>query len=599
MDAQVIVESARLSAVFAELTRWAEELHVAYAWANSKGGTAAHWRPLVEAQAKLRRVVVGVSFAQTEPAALEALHAWGVLRVRDQADGTFHPKLVLGLRGQAARLLVGSSNLTSGGYGPNTEANVLLEGPRTEEAIVETLRWLDALWDASAPVDEAWLQAYGAAAAEAAAVRPRARVSLPPLPELPKLEDRFSPFEPSLPLERPRRGPGPPPTVLGIGALLGAGEQMSVVCVPMADRAIWLCGGGLPTCVGVGDVVPDLEQPTRWDVPVQAWADEDLQLATMMQTLRVEGDRLRCEGVGGAAREVAGQPCPALITEALQGEVWHALGTLTRALAQGALQLARELHGGHWDLLVEASGCFIRWRGVEDGVEQRLRVGPGQEPGSSWPIWPRLLDTRSWPGERAELVVAPTLEMVGLRFDEGVVLLAGSRPAGDVSDREPRRLALSRPQGLPRLEGWLQLGAMLLPGVRWLLSTPRSNPCLSFELERGFFEIANFSWSEDGLRRPFLVLNFTDHDDLQGLLQLGDRLSWSEGVSSVGRTPEGGVQAVAIQLQTTSPHEVVDRVHAILSSYWIREPRLGDVRRITRRFLMKGRGDKKREVRLR
>ena len=42
---------------------WADELHLAYAWAASSGGVAEHWNLLP--LERVRRAVLGIHFAQT------------------------------------------------------------------------------------------------------------------------------------------------------------------------------------------------------------------------------------------------------------------------------------------------------------------------------------------------------------------------------------------------------------------------------------------------------------------------------------------------------------------------------------------------------
>lgn len=52
---------------------------------------------------------------------LRELHARQVLRVVEDTEGVFHPKILIATKGREARVLVGSSNFTSGGFGANTE----------------------------------------------------------------------------------------------------------------------------------------------------------------------------------------------------------------------------------------------------------------------------------------------------------------------------------------------------------------------------------------------------------------------------------------------------------------------------------------------
>jgi hypothetical protein len=53
-----------------DLYSWAEELHLVYAWASSADGTDEHWTALP--QSRVRRAIIGVHFARTEPLVQDA-----------------------------------------------------------------------------------------------------------------------------------------------------------------------------------------------------------------------------------------------------------------------------------------------------------------------------------------------------------------------------------------------------------------------------------------------------------------------------------------------------------------------------------------------
>lgn len=174
-----------------DLYSWAEELHLVYAWASSADGTDEHWTALP--QSHVRRAIIGVHFARTEPLVLRALHARGVLRVAVNLEGVFHPKMVLGTKGKRARVLLGSSNFTSGGFAKNTEVNVLVAGLLSEPFFRQLSEFIDGLWqDANLrEPDEAWLRSY-ARLFDARAVPPasptRPVLAAPPPAEEPPLQ---------------------------------------------------------------------------------------------------------------------------------------------------------------------------------------------------------------------------------------------------------------------------------------------------------------------------------------------------------------------------------------------------------------------------
>jgi len=182
MSFRILTETSAFLEAFLDTVDWAEDLDLVYAWAHSGEGAAAHWEALAAASAKLRRVVIGVSFLQTEAAALEQLLEWGCLRVIDQKDGTFHPKVTLARRGEEVRALVGSSNLTRGGFGPNTELNILTEGRSNDAEFAKLTDLVNGIWSRSIRPSPAWLAEYATCREEAKA---SPEPAVPELPQLP------------------------------------------------------------------------------------------------------------------------------------------------------------------------------------------------------------------------------------------------------------------------------------------------------------------------------------------------------------------------------------------------------------------------------
>ncbi len=141
-------ELARLPSLLG-LDGSAEELRLYLANANSTWLTAA--RPGLDA-CQTMRVRVGLDLLPQGQA---------LLRLRDIAssnparrdvalvehtDGSiFHPKVYAVRHGRTWRALVGSSNGSSGGFGLNLEANLLIEGPETDPEVSEVLRLTDLI----------------------------------------------------------------------------------------------------------------------------------------------------------------------------------------------------------------------------------------------------------------------------------------------------------------------------------------------------------------------------------------------------------------------------------------------------------------------
>lgn len=161
---RVIGDAEEASDELAELFSWADTVDMAYAWATSRAGKANHWSNID--LRKLRKVVVGTQFAQTEPWLLKRLHTHTsshpecTFHIVVRGGGTFHPKLAVGRKGGKVRVLIGSSNLTEGGFSLNTELNVLLRLEATSVHARAIDDFLDKCMDKGAPLDLRWLETY-------------------------------------------------------------------------------------------------------------------------------------------------------------------------------------------------------------------------------------------------------------------------------------------------------------------------------------------------------------------------------------------------------------------------------------------------------
>lgn len=107
---------------------WAEYIDFSYAWMTSRKSSFELWRVLD--QTKIRRGVLGLNFARTEPSVLQFFldTVPETVRVIEDKGSVFHPKLLVATKGNERRAILGSSNFTQEGFSSNTEINVLLAG---------------------------------------------------------------------------------------------------------------------------------------------------------------------------------------------------------------------------------------------------------------------------------------------------------------------------------------------------------------------------------------------------------------------------------------------------------------------------------------
>ncbi len=162
-EIKVVGGGAALVKELEALIDWAHDVDLAFAWASSANGRAPHWNALNFG--KVRRAIIGVHFNQTEPAALEVMSRFGVLKVVAETSGVFHPKVALGLREGRGRAIIGSSNFTPGGYGANVELNTVIEADLADPAMSAVVRFMEAQWSSTRAFvpNERWLADYAAA----------------------------------------------------------------------------------------------------------------------------------------------------------------------------------------------------------------------------------------------------------------------------------------------------------------------------------------------------------------------------------------------------------------------------------------------------
>ncbi len=154
VNVRVLTDREALSEAFTEIAEWARELRLAYAWVTR----GEHWDNLP--LDKISRAIVGTKFEETDPDVLRELQAHECLKIMQPEAGVFHPKLLIGIAGTEAKALVGSSNFTRGGFGRNTEVNVLISGPLKDSALGRLVTFIDEQWKKAKKVDDDALAEY-------------------------------------------------------------------------------------------------------------------------------------------------------------------------------------------------------------------------------------------------------------------------------------------------------------------------------------------------------------------------------------------------------------------------------------------------------
>lgn len=127
-------------------------MEIAVAWVRRSG--TQHLEPSFRkflANGGFAQVIVGVDIENTSEEGLRDLLTWqgeGSIETyihHNEAETTFHPKVYLLRNEVAARLIVGSNNLTEAGLFLNTEAGLQLDAP-IDDPLIEDARTALAAW---------------------------------------------------------------------------------------------------------------------------------------------------------------------------------------------------------------------------------------------------------------------------------------------------------------------------------------------------------------------------------------------------------------------------------------------------------------------
>ena len=142
--------------VFREWCGRAEKIRILSAWATDN---CPMRDDLWSARHKIETLVVGLDFCSTSPTFLRQFQE----KVRiGKANGgrTFHPKVYVFEKGESFTCIVGSSNLTGGGFGGNTELNLCVTGGTDDDFIRSILGFIGEQEAASKPISVPEIDVY-------------------------------------------------------------------------------------------------------------------------------------------------------------------------------------------------------------------------------------------------------------------------------------------------------------------------------------------------------------------------------------------------------------------------------------------------------
>lgn len=151
-------------------------ISIAVAW----GGITEVAEELLAHSEKFESVLLGVDFSATEAALIDRLVDVPNAYVAKNRRGCFHPKIFYFETGDKAEAIVGSSNFTKGGLGPNFEAGVHAKGASSNPFFVEIRKQIKAYAPLRLAITPALADSYRRQAKAAAG---KARPKSPILPD--------------------------------------------------------------------------------------------------------------------------------------------------------------------------------------------------------------------------------------------------------------------------------------------------------------------------------------------------------------------------------------------------------------------------------
>ena len=148
-----------LDASLQKLIRHSDSISIAVAWASSH--TTA-FEQLVKAGPRLKQIVIGIHFYQTDPEVLASFTDSKTVRFILQPEGVFHPKIYLFRKGEAWTLVVGSANFTRGALTKNSEVMVEVSSSDVSDDSIkaDATRLIESYWKSAKEVTDEDVKRY-------------------------------------------------------------------------------------------------------------------------------------------------------------------------------------------------------------------------------------------------------------------------------------------------------------------------------------------------------------------------------------------------------------------------------------------------------
>lgn len=138
-----ILETKEMAKKLKRLMDKYDEYYWAVAWGSSKIALSDE---LTRRKNKVKQIIVGIDFYQTDPEFLNMIASISTSRVAIYPAGTFHPKMYYFQSKKQVAAIVGSANFTRGGTELNVEVSILMEGKSVDEPLISIKDIVNKLW---------------------------------------------------------------------------------------------------------------------------------------------------------------------------------------------------------------------------------------------------------------------------------------------------------------------------------------------------------------------------------------------------------------------------------------------------------------------
>jgi len=136
---EYVSDPARLSDLLIDNLSSCDGFWFSSAWATHR---FPFYKNFIRYRSKIQCGVVGLHFYQTSPSFIDQFNPQKAIRFHKATDGVFHPKVYVFKSGNRYTSIIGSANLTQGGFENNTEACIVDRSKEIAESIIEDIgKW--------------------------------------------------------------------------------------------------------------------------------------------------------------------------------------------------------------------------------------------------------------------------------------------------------------------------------------------------------------------------------------------------------------------------------------------------------------------------